>query len=125
MESIYSEEREQFPTAIYNPAKGELKIEGKMIPENVEDAFRPIYRWIEKHFSVNNSLHLLFRLHFYNTSSSRQFFIFFRKLDEYHAGGKIISVRWEYEEGDEESKSDALDFLTPAKYTYQVVEVKE
>ncbi len=96
-----------------------------MIPENIEDIIRPINRWVESYLTPTSKLHVLFRLYYYNISSSRQFYLFCKKLDGYYAQGAKISARWEYEEGDEESRSDAEEFLGKVSFPYEIVEVTQ
>ncbi len=96
-----------------------------MIPENIEDIMRPINRWIESYLTPSSKLNILFRLYYYNTSSSRQFFLFCKKLDEFAKKGASVSVRWEYEEGDEESRSDAEEFLGGVSFPYEIVSVAQ
>jgi len=125
MKPLHLEKTELTPLIVFDPETAVLKVEGKMIPENIEDIMRPIYRWIESYLTPNSRLHVLFRLYYYNTSSSRQFFLFCKKLDEYFAKGAKISVRWEHEEGDEESRSDAEEFLGDVHFPYEIAEVTQ
>ena len=123
MEPLHIKATDLTPLIIFYPENHELKIEGKMIPEDVENAFVPVFKWIDDYLSKNEPLHFLFRLYYYNTSASRQFYHLFKKMDAYYAGGKKISARWEYEEGDEESKADAEEFLNGVTFPYEIVDV--
>jgi hypothetical protein len=125
METLYLEQTELTALVIFNPGRCELRIEGKMIPEDVAAAFLPIKNWVEKYLEMNTALHFLFRLYYYNTSSARQFYLLFKKMNEHYKAGKEISVRWEYEDGDEDSKSDAEEFLSGVDFKYEIVSVSE
>lgn len=125
MENIHLKPTENTPLVIFTPADHTLKVEGKMIPENIEEVMRPIGKWMETYLANNDKLHVLFRLYYYNTSSSRQFFLLCKKLEDYFQAGKKITVRWDYEEGDEESRSDAEEFLGTVSFPYEIVEVTE
>lgn len=125
MEPIHLKPTENTPLVIFTPANHTLKVEGKMIPENIEEIMGPVGSWMDEYLAGNERLHVLFRLYYYNTSSSRQFYLLCRKLDDYHRAGKKISVRWDYEEGDEESRSDAEEFLGSVTFPYEIVEVNE
>jgi len=125
MGPLHLQQTELTPLVIFDPKNSVLKVEGKMIPENIEDIMTPINRWVESYLTPESKLHILFRLYYYNTSSSRQFFLFCKKLDTYFEKGAKISVRWEYEEGDEESRSDAEEFLDGVHFPYEIAEVTE
>jgi len=125
MEPLHLPKTELTPLVVFNPQNSVLKVEGKMIPENIEEIMTPINRWIESYLTPQSKLHVLFRLYYYNTSSSRQFFLFCKKLDEFFLKGSKISVRWEYEEGDEESRADAEEFLGGVHFPYEIAEVTQ
>jgi hypothetical protein len=125
MEHIHLKATQCTPLVIFTPEDHTLKVEGKMIPENIEDVMGPIGKWLDEYMSKHNELHVLFRLYYYNTSSSRQFFLLCKKLDDYFQNGRKISVRWDYEEGDEESRSDAEEFLGAVSFPHEIVEVTE
>lgn len=125
MEALLIKETALTPRVIFHPEKSRLTIEGKVIPEDVDATFTPIKRWIQSYLKQNESLHLLFRLYYYNTSSARQFFLWFREIDVYAVAGKNISIRWEYEEGDEDSKSDAEEFFNGVGFTFEIASVSK
>src|SRR5437762_706850 len=125
MKPIHLQQTEQTPLVVFDPETSVMKVEGKMIPENIEEIMEPINRWVENYLTPESKLHVLFRLYYYNTSSSRQFYLFCKKLDEFFQRGAKVSVRWEYEEGDEESRSDAEEFLTGVHFPYEIAEVTE
>lgn len=123
MNALHLPKTELTPLVVFSAQDAVLKIEGKMIPENIEDIMRPINRWVESYLTPSSTLNILFRLYYYNTSSSRQFFLLCKKLNEFAAKGASVSVRWEYEDGDEESRSDAEEFLAGVSYPYEIVSV--
>lgn len=125
MDPLHLPQTELTPLVIFDSQSSVLKVEGKMIPENIEEIMAPLNRWVDSYLTPNSTLHVLFRLYYYNTSSSRQFFLFCKKLDEFYAKGARITVRWEYEEGDEESRSDAGEFLGGVKFPHEIVSVTE
>jgi hypothetical protein len=111
------------PLVIFEPGEYILKLEGRMIPEDVDAAFLPINQWIEDYLKEDNPLHILFRLYYYNTSSFKRIYNLCKKLNTHFNQGKKLSVRWEYEEGDESSKLDAEELLEGVVYPYQIVAV--
>ena len=124
MDALHIENTGLTPLVHFDTESFILRIEGKMIPENVEDTFTPINHWIGEYLNENNKLHLLFRLYYYNTSSARQFFLMYKKLDTFFKAGKDVHVRWEFEDGDEDSMNDAEEFLTGVSFPFQIVPVE-
>jgi len=124
MSSIHLPRTELTPLVIFEPEECTLKLEGRMIPEDVEAAFSPINRWIEDYLQKDKPLHILFRLYYYNTSSFKRIFNLCKNLNIHFNEGKKLTVRWEYEDGDESSKLDAEELLEKAAYPYQIVSVE-
>lgn len=125
MEKIHLPASDLKPLVLFTEKDQTLKIEGKMIPENIEEVMGPIYAFLETYFRRQDKLHVLFRLYYYNTSSARQLYMLCRELERLHEEGKKITARWDYEEGDEESHSDAQEFLGGMHFPYEIVEVTE
>jgi hypothetical protein len=123
VEAIYIPSTEVSPLVEFNLIDTTLTLEGKIIPENVEEVFFPINTWIDKYFAENESLNVVFRLYYYNTSSFKRLYNLCRSLDAYSQNDKKIKVRWEYLEEDEDSKLDAEGLLENVHYPYEVVEV--
>lgn len=125
METLYIPGTESSPRVEYSPIGSVLKIEGKIIPENVEEVFKPINRWIEGFLRDNSELTVLFRLYYYNTSSFKRLYNLSKKLNSYFEEGKKVSARWEYLEDDEDSRHDAEELFEGAQFPHAIVEVSE
>jgi hypothetical protein len=127
MEPIKIEKTFSTPEVVFTPNNHTLMLEGRLIPENAETVFKPIIDWIDNYFANGgDTLKLLFRLYYYNTSSSKRIVNLMRKLDEYAAAGKKINIRWEYEEGDDDCMHDGNDFAKMVKVIpVEVIEIEE
>ncbi len=123
MSPIHLSKTELTPLVIFEPGECILKLEGRMIPEDVDATFSPINHWIEDYLKEDKPLHILFRLYYYNTSSFKRLYNLCKKLNNHFNQGKKLSVRWEYEVGDESSKLDAEELLEGVGYPYQIVSV--
>ncbi len=124
MTPIHIPKTELTPLVIFEPWGSVLKLEGKMIPEDVETAFSPINQWIEDYLKEDKPLNILIRLYYYNTSSLKRIFTLCRKLDTHFKEGRKLSVKWEYEAGDENTKSDIEQVFIGVTYPYQIVPVE-
>ncbi|MGZ3862422.1 MAG: DUF1987 domain-containing protein [Bacteroidia bacterium] len=125
MDTLYIPGTDSSPLVEYNPIGSVLKIEGKIIPENVEEVFKPINDWIDGYLRKNSELNILFRLYYYNTSSFKRVYNLSRKLSDCFDSGKKITARWEYLEDDEDSLRDAQELFEKATFPHSFVEVTE
>ena len=60
------------PSIHFNMNEGELLLEGRSLPENTDDYFKPIIKWVDKYIStkhIKTNIHL--KLEYFNTSSSK------------------------------------------------------
>jgi hypothetical protein len=126
MEAINIAQTFSTPSVVFDKNSHQLVLEGRMIPENAEAVFKPIVDWIDAYFAEGGeTLHIVFRLYYYNTSSSKRIVNLFRKLDDYSTKGKKISIRWEYEEGDDDCMHDGKDFAKLVTIPVDVIEIAE
>ena len=90
------------PMVDFNPKSGELKIEGRSIPENPDDLYFKILDWIHEYFKKPLELtKIIAKLEYVNSGSSKFLLEIFRVLKRYHDEGKECVVEWYYEEEDE------------------------
>lgn len=114
------------PSVNYDSAKGELRVEGRLIPEDPEVCFKPLYDWLaEFKASDQQEVTVTFLLFYYNTSSSKRLVAYLKQLDELNSNGKSIVVNWEYEEFDEDCLEDGKDFKVLLKLPFNIIEVEE
>ncbi len=104
MQNIELKENITTPYVLLNAETGEIRIEGRSIPENVIDFYQPILDWIDRYINepqVHTNVH--FKLEYFNTSSSKRLFDIMKKVETISAqDGKKISIHWYYEEDDED-----------------------
>ncbi|MFN6036847.1 MAG: DUF1987 domain-containing protein [Bacteroidota bacterium] len=126
MEPLFIEKTFSTPLVQFTDADKSILIEGRIIPEDANTVFAPIVQWVDNYFTEgNNELKIVFRLYYYNTSSSKKIVQLLKRLDEIFSTGKQISVIWEYEEGDDDCMRDGEDYKNLVKYPLDVVESKE
>lgn len=92
------------PSINFDPDQGLIEIKGKSIPENAAEFYEPLYDWLDR-YAANPKEKTTVNLYmeYFNTSSSKEFMRFFRKLENMHTSGKtIMNISWFYEEDDEE-----------------------
>jgi len=114
MEKLFIQGTETLPTVDFNP-NGDLKIDGKAIPEDAKKLFIPIFEWLEK-LDVEN-VEFDVNLYYFNTAVSKLLFdMFFNTVENKNI--KNILVKWRYEEGDDDSHESGL------MYRDQIPEIK-
>jgi hypothetical protein len=80
-------------------ATGELKITGRALPEDAVRFFQPLFEWVKEY--AGEVVNLEVNLDYFNTSVSKQLLDLF-KFIENNPHITTISIKWMYEEGDEE-----------------------
>lgn len=105
METINIEPSVKTPRIIFDAIEGILEIEGRSIPENSTEFYKPIFEWLDLYIEtpVSNTK-FNFKLEYFNTSSSKCILDVLRKLEKLHKNGNAVVVNWYYEEDDEDMK---------------------
>ena len=98
---VIQEELKNCPGIIYYPASNKLEMIGRSIPENPELIFRRLDNWITQHFDKNNGLDVNFQLEYINSGSSKYLYEILKRLTGFRKSGKVINMKWHYEEDDE------------------------
>jgi hypothetical protein len=98
MEDIFIERTTSMPAVSFKTT-GEIKLEGRALPENAAAFFQPLKDWASE-VDVKE-IEIEFNLDYFNTSVSKQLLDLFRNFENNHRIEKI-SITWMYEDGDEE-----------------------
>ncbi|MDX9848546.1 MAG: DUF1987 domain-containing protein [Tenuifilaceae bacterium] len=104
MQKLEIKETLTTPYVLLDSDQGEIRFEGRSIPENVIDFYQPLINWIERYSrdpSESTSVH--FKLEYFNTSSSKRIFDIMKRMETIPATtGKSVTINWYYEEDDED-----------------------
>jgi SiaC family regulatory phosphoprotein len=98
---VIQEELKNCPGIIYYPVTNKLEMIGRSIPENPELIFRRLDNWITQHFEKNGGLDINFQLEYINSGSSKYLYEILKRLTAFGRSGKLIVMKWRYEEDDE------------------------
>jgi hypothetical protein len=99
--SLKKEPTKRTPWILLEP--GRIFIMGRSIPENPGDFYRPVLKWIAdyvKNYSGKTTINLGFE--YINTSSTKWIFSMLKELSEIKDIQNNASVKWYYENGDED-----------------------
>ncbi len=95
---------------------GTIQLKGTSSPENVQRFFDPVFRAVDDlEKSVADSIIATFDMIYFNTGTSKCFFVILKKLKDLEGKGKDVKVNWYYEEDDDgmyelgEDYQDMLD----------------
>ena len=103
MDNINIEPTPKTPKVDSQVGSGVLEIEGRSIPENSTEFYKPVFDWLDQYIeSSNSNTSFNFKLEYFNTSSSKCILDILRKLEKLHKTGKSVVVNWYYEEDDED-----------------------
>jgi hypothetical protein len=82
--------------------EGVLNLEGRSIPENPNDFYKPLFQWVAEYFQHAKPLtQIVVKLEYINSGSSKSLLEFFRVIREHHQKGNQCLIKWYYEEDDE------------------------
>jgi len=87
------------PEVIFDPysEKPVFEISGRSIAEDVVAFYDPLLEWLEKYFeSPLNKTIFKFKLHDFNTASSKFLLDILLKLEDLHNNGHDVLVHWHY-----------------------------
>lgn len=98
---VIQEELKNCPGIIYYPDSNKLELFGRSIPENPELIFRRLEDWIAVHFEKKSGLDVNIQLEYINSGSSKYLYEILKRLTGYRRSGKLIRMKWLYEEDDE------------------------
>jgi len=102
MKELIIEKSYNTPDIHFNPESGELRLEGRSIPENPETLYMKMLEWVHDYFKDPRDLtRVIIVLEYVNSGSSKFLLELLRIMKQYHDQGKECKVEWYYEEEDE------------------------
>ena len=126
MNQLKIEPTNKTPSIVFDADKGTLEIKGRSIPENSVEFYAPVFKWIEEYLSQpKNKTQLFIQLEYFNTSSSKCLLDIFRKLEPLQRSLRSeVTVRWHYEEEDEDMMEAGDDYQTIVKLPFSLVKME-
>ena len=123
MEDLKHEGSAKTPVVEFS-SNGELLLKGRSIPENSIEFYKPLIEWLESYSESPNSTTVLsVQLEYFNTSSSKCILDVFKKLES--ISGSEITVKWHYEEDDEDMLEAGEDYEAIIDLPFEMIEVEE
>ncbi len=125
MEKLAYEPTSTTPKILFDPAEGYFEISGKSLPENSFEFYKPLLDVMEA-YSENPKMNtaLIFKLEYFNTSSTSHFLRLIKKLEKLHTNGQKTEVKWYYDSEDDDMKEAGEDFKLLSKMPIEIISTK-
>ena len=126
MENLVIEGSPKTPTIKFNPEEGKLLIQGRSIPENSIDFYKPLVDSLEAYAEgpkAETKVEIV--LEYFNTSSSKCILDVFKKLEKINAAGGGVTINWHYEEDDEDMLEAGEDYQAIINIPFKMIEIEE
>ena len=125
MDSIKIEGTPKTPTVNFTADNGILEIKGRSIPENAVEFYKPLVDWIGNYGdAAKENTEVNVQLEYFNTSSSKCILDVFKKLESIN-GKTNITIKWHYEEDDEDMLGAGEDYQAIINIPFKMIEMEE
>jgi len=102
---------EATPSIILDHTTGVFEISGRSLPEDASTFYQPMLDWIDKYAEKPQSKTvLIFKLEYFNTTSSKLILSLLNKLEEIHNNESNVHISWYYHEDDIDTKDAGEEF---------------
>ncbi|WP_042695873.1 biofilm regulation phosphoprotein SiaC [Azospirillum sp. B506] len=110
------------PLIDFDPAGGQLRIEGESYPENSFDFYAPVFSWLEEYLkNPAPEVVLDIGLSYLNTSSIKCMIDVLEMLDGAHQNGRTVSVRWHYDSDNDRALDMAEEFAEDVSLPFEIL----
>lgn len=111
------------PSIATSESAGTLQMRGDSYPENSFEFFAPVLEWIRHYLTEKQTpLRLELRLLYLNTSSVKVMMDIFDMLEDVHATGRDVTVRWYYDRDNERIAELAEEFKEDCTFPFDIVQ---
>ncbi|HBH49634.1 MAG TPA: nuclear pore complex subunit [Bacteroidales bacterium] len=111
------------PLVSFDPVKGELKLEGRSIPENPGEFYDDLVAWLADYFKSPAPKTVFdINLEYVNSGSSKYLLGLFRVFKDAFAAGIDIEIQWFYEEDDEAIEGLGEHYKSTMEIPFKMVE---
>ena len=113
MTNLVVEKTSRTPYIFFDSNKNILTVEGRSIPENSLQFYGVLFKWADTFYQESTEqkdLEVVFKLEYFNTSSSKCILDFLRKLEKLKQMDVVVKVFWFYDGRDEDMEEVGQDF---------------
>jgi SiaC family regulatory phosphoprotein len=116
---------ESFDTPRIYLEKGLIKIEGRLMPENILIFFKPVDKWIDKYLKKPADITKIdLHLSYLNSCSSKHISDMLKRFNDKFLEGFEMKVSWTYEDNDDSALETGKDLqsLVDMPFEYKKIE---
>ena len=121
MEKIHINRTKVSPEVLLDPSTGFAEISGESYPENSVSFYQPVMDWLTQLIQEKKEIDFHFKLDYFNTSSSKCILDILTKLEKYHGSGGKVSIKWHYNEDDDDMLEAGEDFSADLTVPFQMI----
>lgn len=113
------------PGVVFDEASGTLEFSGQSYPEDSVPFYMEIENHVERYLEeTHKPLTIVFKLDYFNTSSSKCLLNLLETVERYHETCKNILVKWYYAADDEDMHNNGVDFGLDVLLPFEFIPVK-
>jgi hypothetical protein len=125
-EDLHLKASQKTPEVSLNRENGEFRLEGRLYPENPFAFFDTINVWMDYYLSLNpSSLDMFIDVSYYNTTSSKLFLNFLKKVVSFSNDNFKLKICWQYNTQDEEMRKTIINFSNLLDFPITMIEEKD
>ncbi|RPI45258.1 MAG: DUF1987 domain-containing protein, partial [Bacteroidetes bacterium] len=103
------------------------EFKGESRPEDVRDFYMPVLEWLESYARElpakgGKDLDFHFNFEYFNSTSAKYILDIFKILNEIHTKGSKVSVKWHYEEDDEDMLEVGMEMSRMSRLPFEYIE---
>lgn len=113
MTNLIIEKTLRTPYIFFDTEDCTLVVKGRSIPENSLQFYGVLFKWADSFYQDtegHQKLEIIFKLEYFNTSSSKCILDFLRKLEKLKELGVKVKISWFYDLRDEDMLEVGEDF---------------
>lgn len=111
MDTLNIEPTLDTPKVTLDKGNNLMEISGKSFPEDIQEFFSPILKWIDDYIeNPNPNTNFVFKLIYFNSASYKPILNVLFKLERLVEKGADVKVTWYAKDGDREMKESGEQF---------------
>lgn len=120
MDNLFIEATAKSPAIELDSLTGNLKIKGRLIPENSDEFWLPVQNWVELYAQEPAAkTSVVFDIEYMNITSSKYILNCLYALNDLFLKNYKVEVMWRFKEGDVDVKEIGEDFAFMVKIPFQ------
>ena len=131
MEKIFIHATTNTPEVVLDPDKMIFEISGESRPKDASKFYNPILQWLDELGKISTEekdntdlFDFNFKFEYFNSLSAKYILDICKRLSRHSSGGKNISVKWHYEEDDDDMHEVGQEMSRISKLPFEFVEIK-